>query len=68
MIEDAEAFLALGADAVFSPERVQAVRAVNLYELTELDGGKYVLGDGSPNVTFQKDEGNDRGFSVTGIN
>lgn len=68
VIEDEEAFLALGADAVFSPERVQAVRAVNLYELTELNGGKYVLGDGSPNVTFQKDEGNDRGFSVTGIN
>ena len=68
VIEDAEAFLALGAEAVFAPERVQAVRAANLYELSELDGGKYVLGDGSPNVTFQKDEGNDRGFSVTGIN
>ncbi len=66
--EDAEAFLAMDPDAIFKPERVKAVLAVNLYELKELDGGKYVMGDGTPNVTFQADEGNDRGFSITGIN
>ena len=39
-------------------------------ELTELDGGKFVLGsdEGTPNITFQRDEGRDSGFAVTGIN
>ena len=51
-------------------ERVKAVLGTNLFELKELDGGKYVLGaeEGKPNIIFQKDEGRDSGFAITGIN
>lgn len=70
-IQDAEEFESLLAPGeVFSEERRRAVLTANLYTLQELDGGKYVLGnkDGSPNVIFCTDQGNDRGFSITGIN
>lgn len=69
-VKDAEEFAALSANKLFSKERCRAVLTVNLYELKELDGGKYVLGSesGKPNVIFSVDESNDRGFSVTGIN
>lgn len=69
-IQDAKEFESLlDPGEIFSKERRRAVLTVNLYALEELDGGKYVLGNknGSPNVTFCTDQGNDRGFSVTGI-
>ncbi|MFR9236363.1 MAG: hypothetical protein ACLVLH_26740 [Eisenbergiella massiliensis] len=38
------------------------------FEAKEL-GGKYVLGvEKPPNIIFQKDEGRDSGFAITGIN
>lgn len=68
--ENAEEFLALPEYEIFSEERVEAVLSADLYELTELDGGKYVLGsdEGTPNITFQEDDGRDSGFAVVGIN
>ena len=68
--QDGEEFLALPPEQIFSEERVTAVLSADLYELTELDGGKFVLGsdEGTPNITFQRDEGRDSGFAVTGIN
>ncbi|MDO4293099.1 MAG: hypothetical protein Q4C65_07735 [Eubacteriales bacterium] len=69
--EDAESLeAAVDASELFSAERCRAVLSVDLYELEELDGGKYVLSgsEGRPNVTFSADEDNDRGYSVTGIN
>lgn len=69
-VKDAEEFAALSQNKLFSKERCQAVLTVDLYGMKELDGGTYVLGNesGKPNVIFSVDEGNDRGFSVTGIN
>ena len=68
--ENAEEFLALPEYEIFSEERVEAVLSADLYELTELDGGKYVLGsdEGTPNITFQEDDGRDSGFAIVGIN
>lgn len=70
LARDAEEFLALPQEEIFSEERVAAVLSADLYELTELDGGKFVLGseEGIPNITFQRDDGRDSGFAVTGIN
>ena len=69
-VEDAEQFLALPEDQILSDERVDAVLSTNLYEVTELDGGRYVLGsdEGKPNIIFQKDGGRDSGFAIVGIN
>ena len=49
---------------------MEAVLSTNLYEVTELDSGRYVLGseEGTPNITFQKDDGRDSGFAIVGIN
>ena len=68
--ENAEEFLAFPEYEIFSEERVEAVLSTNLYEVTELDGGRYVLGseEGTPNITFQKDDGRDSGFAIVGIN
>lgn len=69
-IEDGGDFLKLPVSEVLSDERVKAVLSTNLFEVKELSGGKYVLGakEGRPNIIFQKDEGRDSGFAVTGIN
>lgn len=69
-VEDAEEFLDLPQNEVLSEERVEAVLSTNLYEVTELDGGRYVLGsdEGTPNIIFQKDDGRDSGFAIAGIN
>lgn len=69
-VEDAEEFLSLPQDQVLSEERVEAVLSTNLYEVTELDGGRYVLGsdEGMPNIIFQRDDGRDSGFAIAGIN
>ena len=70
VVQDGEEFLALPPEQIFSEERVTALLSADLYELTELDGGKFVLGsdEGTPNITFRRDEGRDSGFAVTGIN
>lgn len=69
-IENGGDFLKLPAAKVLSDERVEAVLSTNLFEIKELSGGKYVLGseEGRPNIIFQKDDGRDSGFAVTGIN
>ena len=63
-------FLKIPASDILTEERVKAVLGTDLFELKELDGGKYVLGaeEGKPNIIFQKDEGRDSGFAITGIN
>lgn len=69
-IENGGDFLKLPVSEVLSDERVKAVLSANLFEVKELSGGKYVLGakEGRPNIIFQKDEGRDSGFAITGIN
>lgn len=69
-IENGGDFLKLPVSEVLSDERVKAVLSANLFEVKELSGGEYVLGakDGRPNIIFQKDEGRDSGFAITGIN
>lgn len=69
-IENGGDLLKLPVSEVLSDERVKAVLSTNLFEVKELSGGKYVLGaeEGRPNIIFQKDEGRDSGFAITGIN
>lgn len=69
-VENGGDFLEIPASEILSGERVKAVLGTNLFELKELDGGKYVLGaeEGKPNIIFQKDTGRDNGFAITGIN
>lgn len=69
-VQDAEEFLALPAQQIFSQERMEAVLSTNLYAVTELSGGKYVLGseEGTPNIIFRRDDGRDSGFAIAGIN
>lgn len=69
-IENGGDFLKLPVTQVLSDERVREVLSSNLFELKELSDGKYVLGvqEGRPNIIFQKDDGRDSGFAVTGIN
>ena len=68
--ENAEEFLAFPEYEIFSEERVEAVLSTNLYEVTELEDGRYALGsdEGTPNIIFQKDGGRDSGFAIVEIN
>lgn len=70
VVESGGNFLKIPASDILTEERVKAVLGTNLFELKELDGGKYVLGakEGKPNIIFQKDDGRDSGFAITGIN
>lgn len=70
VVESGGDFLKIPASDILTEERVKAVLGTNLFDLKELDGGKYVLGaeEGKPNIIFQKDDGRDSGFAITGIN
>lgn len=65
VVEDADALAALGADAVFDESLVSAIDAFDNATLVEVGAG-YVMGDGKPNITFNKQE--DGSFGITGIN
>lgn len=59
-----EDFVAIGADALFTDELIAAVDAVDLSALEMVEAG-CVLGDGTPNVTFNYVDG---ALAITGIN
>lgn len=65
VIEDADALAALGAETVFDESLVSAIDAFDNATLVEVGAG-YVMGDGKPNITFNKQE--DGSFGITGIN
>ncbi|MEG1848889.1 MAG: hypothetical protein RR238_10575 [Lachnospiraceae bacterium] len=63
-IDTKEEFQKLDADTLFTPELIEAVSHVNLFEIEEVKAG-VVLGDGSPNITF---DGKEDEYGITGIN
>ena len=65
VVEDADAFAALGAELVFDESLVSAIDAFDNAALVEVGAG-YVMGDGKPNIIFNKQE--DGSFGITGIN
>ncbi|MCM1268136.1 MAG: hypothetical protein NC302_09545 [Bacteroidales bacterium] len=64
VIEDKEAFLALGADAVFTEERCAVIEAVDASTMEETMAG-VIMGDATPNVIFKAVDGK---LGITGIN
>ena len=65
VVEDAAAFAELGAESVFDESLVSAIDAFDNAALVEVGAG-YVMGDGKPNIIFNKQE--DGSFGITGIN
>lgn len=65
VIEDADALAELGAEAVFDESLVSAIDAFDNATLVEVGAG-YVMGDGKPNIIFDRQE--DGSFGITGIN
>ncbi len=65
VVESADGLAEIGAEAVFDDSLVSAIDAFDNATLTEVGAG-YVMGDGKPNVTFNKQE--DGSFGITGIN
>lgn len=64
VIEDKEAFLALGADAVFTEERCAVIEAVDVSTMDVTMAG-VIMGDAAPNVIFKAVDGQ---LGITGIN
>lgn len=63
-VDDREAFMALGADVVFTEERCAAIGAADVSALEESMAG-IVMGDATPNIIFKSVAG---GLRITGIN
>lgn len=64
VVENKEAFLALGEDVVFTEERCAVIAAVDVQALEETMAG-VIMGDATPNIIFQSVDGN---LGITGIN
>lgn len=64
VVENREAFLALGEDAIFTEERCAVIAAVDVRALEETKAG-VIMGDATPNVIFKSVDGN---LGITGIN
>lgn len=64
VIESEEAFMALGADTVFTEERCAVIGAVDISALEETMAG-VIMGDATPNIIFKSVDG---AFGITGIN
>ena len=64
VVEDRETFVALG-DSLFTDAFVEAVTSADVSSLEETEAG-YVIGDGTPNITFNV--GEDGELAITGIN
>ncbi|RGY99852.1 hypothetical protein [Clostridium sp. AM58-1XD] len=65
IVADKEAFLALDKNTLFAEAFVDAVTSFNASEIEESEAG-YVIGNGTPNVTFNI--GEDGALGITGIN
>lgn len=64
VIESEEAFMALGADTVFTEERCAVIGAVDISALEETMAG-VIMGDATPNIIFKSVDG---ALCITGIN
>lgn len=64
VVESEEAFMALGADTIFTDERCAVIAAVDVSALEETMTG-VVMGDATPNIIFKSVDGELR---ITGIN
>lgn len=64
VIENKDAFMALGEDVIFTEERCAVVAAVDVSTLEETMAG-VIMGDATPNIIFKSVEGN---LGITGIN
>lgn len=64
VVENRDAFLALGADTVFTEERCAVIAAVDAQTLEETMAG-VIMGDATPNIIFKSVDGKP---GITGIN
>ena len=64
VIENRDAFMELGADAVFTEERCAVIGAVDTSALEETMAG-VIMGDATPNIIFKSVDGE---LGITGIN
>ncbi len=64
VVEDKEAFMALGEDVIFTEERCAVIAAVDISTLEETMAG-VILGDAVPNIIFKSTDGQ---LGITGIN
>lgn len=64
VIENRDAFMELGADAVFTEERCAVIEAVDTSALEETMAG-IIMGDATPNIIFKSVNGQ---LGITGIN
>ena len=63
-VENEEAFMALGADTIFTEERCAVIAAVDVSAMEETMAG-VIMGDATPNIIFKSV---DRELKITGIN
>lgn len=63
-VENEEAFMTLGADAIFTEERCAVIAAVDASALEETMAG-VIMGDATPNIIFKSVGGE---LKITGIN
>ena len=64
VVASEEDFMALGADTVFTEERCEVIKAVDLSALEETMAG-VIMGDATPNIIFKSVDGE---LCITGIN
>lgn len=64
VVETKEAFMELGADAIFTEERCAVIAAVDVSTLEETNAGT-IMGDATPNIIFKSVNGE---LGITGIN
>lgn len=64
VIEDKDAFLALGGDVIFTEERCKIIASVDVSALEETKAG-FIMGDATPNIIFKSVDGK---LGITGIN
>ena len=63
-VENEEAFMALGADTIFTEERCAVIAAVDVSAMEETMAG-VSMGDATPNIIFKSVDGE---LKITGIN
>ena len=63
-VENEEAFMALGADTIFTEERCAVIAAVDVSAMEETMAG-VIMGDATPNIIFKSVDGE---LKITGIN
>lgn len=64
VVETKEAFMELGADAIFTEERCAVIAAVDVSTLEETNAGT-IMGDATPNIIFKSVDGEP---GIVGIN